>query len=94
MGSESRRPSNPVSDTRIEHEQRKALRCLDYFEGVIRSRPDQFQDWNFSSISFACALSLMDFHGFLPDWQTKWAGLGDWFSKQASRPSMIETAPK
>jgi glutathione S-transferase len=92
--SESHRPRNPVSGARIESERRKALRCLDYFEGVIKSHPEWFRDWDFATISLACGLSLMDFHDFLPNWHSRHTGLKDWFCEQASRPSMIETAPQ
>ena len=92
--SENRRPRNPTSDARIESERRKALRCLDYFEGIFETQPEQFRDWNFSSISLACALSLMDYHHFVPHWQSKHIRLSEWFRKQANRQSMKDTGPK
>ena len=91
--SESRRPQNPVSDSRIEFGRSKVLRCLKYFENAHETRPELFPNWDFAGISLACAFSLMDFHAFIPDWKSKHTGLSEWFSENEGRPSMTETAP-
>ena len=91
--SESRRPENTISNQRIDHERRRASRCLDYFEGLIVSNPAAFESWNFANTTLACAFGLMEFNGFVRDWKSKYQNLANWYKIQQNRPSMLDTAP-
>ena len=92
--SESHRPASSYSAKRIGWEQQKTEKCLKLFDHTIQTNPDQFVAWDFTSISLAAALSLMEFHSFRPNWRSKRTELARWFTKTSVFPSMIETAPK
>ena len=90
---EMRRPGSARSIERIDSERRMALRCLDYFEVKITSRPQHFQRWDYTCITLACALGMLDFNKFLPGWRSERVALDNWFRGRAARPSMRGTAP-
>lgn len=92
--SETRRPSNAYSDKRIEWEQEKTENCLNLFDEVIQTNPDQFLSWDYTNISLAVALSLMDFHSFRPNWRSKRIVLARWLDKTSGFKSMMETVPR
>jgi len=90
---EMRRPESARSAERIDSERRRALRCLDCFEVKISSKPEHFRRWDYTGITLACALGLLEFNKFLPGWRSEYAALDSWFRGQAARSSMRETAP-
>ena len=91
---EIRRLESARSNDRIDSERRRALRCLDYLSAGIESEPEHFQRWDYTCISLACALGLLDFNEFLPGWKPEHAAPARWFLAQAMRSSMRETSPR
>jgi glutathione S-transferase len=89
---EKRRAPEEQSQFLLQVEHDRMLRCLDYIEKLAQAR--RLPDVNkFRTAALACALDLMDYHDFHPQWRNDNHALASWFGQQIDRPSMKDTAP-
>ena len=86
---ELRRPENERSPNILEQEQRRARRCLDYFESIANSLDQQMI---LSQLMLACTFDIVSISLSELNWQQGHLGLTAWHEQFASKPSLQKTA--
>lgn len=74
----------------IEGQAAKIQRSLDAMQTQVADAGERF---DLGDITFACALSYMDFRYADQDWRARREALAAWYEGVASRPSMQATIP-
>jgi glutathione S-transferase len=90
---ENRRPSNEQSPSAKERQELRidrALRAMDEFMPRLAMLRPAF---SLGHVAFAVALGYMDFRYARLDWRTRFPALGEWYSAQELRTSLLQTQP-
>ncbi|MBV1906411.1 MAG: glutathione S-transferase family protein [Pseudomonadales bacterium] len=82
-----------VSDFVLGVEAERAIRCMAYFEKLWTDWQG-VHEWDFFHITLACALDMLARFERLPDWQSTYPSLANWYAGVADTPAMQATAAR